>query len=107
MMRNLAWLALLGGLFPVRANATVLDSNFVESDFVASSELVAASGLAWVPDGSNRLFVIRQDGQIRIVKNGQLLPTPFATVTPIFYAGECGLLGRGEHQRIDTHNRID
>src|SRR3954452_23650153 len=92
-MRNLAGAALLFGLFAAPARATVLDPNFVESDYVVSSELVTATGLAWAPDGSNRLFVARQGGQIRIIQNGQLLPAPFATVTPTFYAGECGLVG--------------
>jgi MYXO-CTERM domain-containing protein len=73
--------------------ATVLDANFVESDHAVSPLLEAATGLAWAPDGSNRLFVTRKNGEIMIVKNGLVLPTPFATLSPIYTGSECGLLG--------------
>jgi len=93
MMRKLLCTAALIGLVPASAGATVLDPNFVESDYVTSPALAAATGLAWAPDGSNRLFVSRKDGQILVIKNGQLLPTPFATITPIYTVSECGLVG--------------
>ena len=35
--------------------------------------------MAFAPDG--RLFVSQQGGQLRVIKNGALLPTPFLTVT--------------------------
>ncbi len=48
-------------------------------------------------DGSNRLFIVQQSGQIRIFKNGSLLPAAFLNVAgvPNFTAagGEQGLLG--------------
>jgi glucose/arabinose dehydrogenase len=92
-MRKFVLAVLLAGFLPTSARATVLDPNFVESDWVIANELYASTALAWAPDGSNRLFVARQNGQILIIKNGQLLATPFATVAPILYVGECGLLG--------------
>jgi glucose/arabinose dehydrogenase len=67
-----------------RAEATVVEPQFVEQVFVQSPDLTAATALAWAPDGSNRLFVTRRTGEIRIVKDGQLLATPFATISPIF-----------------------
>jgi glucose/arabinose dehydrogenase len=51
------------------------------------------TGLAWAPDGSNRLFAIRKTGQVMIIQNGAVLPTPFVTVSPIFLDDECGLVG--------------
>jgi glucose/arabinose dehydrogenase len=42
------------------------------------------------PDG--RLFVCQQNGTMRVVKNGTLLPTPFLTVT-VDPSGERGLIG--------------
>jgi glucose/arabinose dehydrogenase len=45
-------------------------------------------GLA--PDG--RIFVCQQGGQLRVIKNGTLLTTPFLTVT-VDSSGERGLLG--------------
>lgn len=32
-------------------------------------------------DGSNRLFVVEQDGVIRIIKNGTIVSTPFLDIT--------------------------
>ena len=53
-----------------------------------------ASGLSSqpmaAPDG--RLFVTLQNGTVRVVKDGAMLPTPFATVNEDS-AGERGLLG--------------
>jgi len=49
--------------------------------------------LKFSPDG--RIFFNEKNtGNIRIIlQNGTLLPTPFATVSPIFNGGEAGLLG--------------
>ncbi|MBI3183407.1 MAG: PQQ-dependent sugar dehydrogenase [Myxococcales bacterium] len=81
------------------AHAAVADPNFTESVFLAGSASSSSiTGIAWAPDGSNRLFVARKAGQIRIVKNGALLATPFATVTgptggALYTSSECGLTG--------------
>jgi glucose/arabinose dehydrogenase len=91
------WLAALAGLPCLLASggagATLNDSAFTETTLVAAPDLAGATGLAWAPDGSNRLFVTRKDGPILIIKNGVLLPTPFATVAPLYQGSECGLLG--------------
>ena len=80
--------------FPFTAWATSLDPNFTESVVITdNTNLGSATGMAWAPDGSNRLFITRKDGQIRIVKNGALNATPFATLSPIFTNSECGLIG--------------
>lgn len=47
-------------------------------------------------DGSGRIFIVGQNGVIRIFKNGALLPTPFLTV-PVDFGGEAGLLGMAFH----------
>jgi glucose/arabinose dehydrogenase len=50
--------------------------------------------LANAGDGSNRLFVVDQGGFIRIVKDNQLLATPFIDLTSkVLTGGERGLLG--------------
>src|SRR5688572_3066782 len=48
------------------------------------------TGSAFAPDG--RLFVLEQTGRIRIVKNRQLLSTPFATFS-VNTSSSRGLLG--------------
>lgn len=48
--------------------------------------------MEFAPDG--RLFVLQQSGAVRVIKNGALLPTPFATLPVNSEAGtERGLLG--------------
>jgi glucose/arabinose dehydrogenase len=46
--------------------------------------------MAFSPDG--RLFVCLQGGQLRVIKNGVLLATPFVVI-PVDSSGERGLLG--------------
>jgi glucose/arabinose dehydrogenase len=46
--------------------------------------------MAFAPDG--RLFVCLQGGQVRVIKNGALLATPFLSLT-VNSSGERGLLG--------------
>jgi glucose/arabinose dehydrogenase len=76
-----------------RTAALISDDAFTETVLVASAELDGATGLAWAPDGTHRLFVIRKNGVILIIKDGALLPTPFATVAPVYQNSECGLIG--------------
>ena len=56
--------------------------------------LTNATAFAQAADG--RIFVAQQGGAIRVIKNGVLLPTPFATLT-VDSAGERGLIGIALH----------
>lgn len=48
--------------------------------------------MAFAPDG--RIFVAEQPGRLRVIKNGQLLPSPFVDLTRLVDSrGERGLLG--------------
>ncbi len=50
------------------------------------------------PDGSKRLFVLEQNGIIRIVQNGKTLKTPFLDISKfVSKAKEQGLLGMAFH----------
>jgi glucose/arabinose dehydrogenase len=77
-----------GGLV---ASGALLDSNFSVSTFANVGGNL--TGIAWAPDGSNRLFVSKKEGSIVIVENGSPVATPFATISPIFTDSECGLIG--------------
>ncbi len=48
------------------------------------------TAMEFAPDG--RLFVCQQSGQLRVISNGSLLPTPFVNLT-VNSSGERGLLG--------------
>jgi len=91
---------LSGVLLPCSAKAAVSDANFTESLYYSNSiSNFAATGMAWAPDATGRLFVIRKGGfsgtgtaEVRIIQSGAILPSPFAT-EPVFTNSECGLIG--------------
>src|SRR5881628_2364053 len=70
------------------ASAATLPSGFSET--VVASGISSPTAMEFAPDG--RLFVCQQTGQLRVIKNGALLATPFLTVTTDS-TGERGLLG--------------
>src|SRR5688572_13532221 len=82
-------LALLPGLSWSTLPAATLPTGFVESQF-GSNLGGAPTAMAFAPDG--RLFVCLQNGQLRVIKNGALLATPFVTLS-VSSSGERGLLG--------------
>jgi glucose/arabinose dehydrogenase len=69
------------------AHAATLPSGFSET-IISGLSNPTAFGMA--PDG--RIFVCEQGGNLRVIKNGALLATPFATFT-VNSTGERGLLG--------------
>jgi glucose/arabinose dehydrogenase len=73
------------------AAALVADARFEET--AVATIPGPLTGFAWAPDGSNRLFVLRQGGEVRIVEGGTLVTEPFVTVVPIHTTDECGLIG--------------
>lgn len=84
--------ALLAGLLalvlPLSTHAKVLDG-FTDAP-LATGAVTSPTAMAFAPDG--RLFVCQQNGQLRVIKNGALLATPFLSVT-VNSNGERGLLG--------------
>ena len=60
--------------------------------------------LGFAPDG-RIFFTEKNTGNIRIIQtNGTLLPTPFATVNPIFNVEEAGLLGIALDPAFSSNN---
>ncbi|HYY98881.1 MAG TPA: PQQ-dependent sugar dehydrogenase, partial [Pyrinomonadaceae bacterium] len=70
------------------ARAATLPDGFTER--LVAEGLTGATAMAFAPDG--RLFVCQQDGRLRVIKGGHLLPEPFATFD-VDSTGERGLLG--------------
>ncbi len=75
-------------LFAGKAGAAVLPPGFSES--LVASGVSNPTAMAFAPDG--RLFVCQQGGQLRVIKDGALLPSPFVSLT-VDASGERGLLG--------------
>ncbi|MDT8341088.1 MAG: PQQ-dependent sugar dehydrogenase, partial [Longimicrobiales bacterium] len=73
---------------------------------------VVASGLSnplflTAPAGDARLFVVEQPGRIRVVRDGQLLATPFLDLSGrISSGGERGLLGLAFHPEFAQNGRF-
>ena len=75
-------------LILVIADAATLPAGFAETQI--ANGLSSPTAMDFAPDG--RLFVCLQGGNLRVIKNGALLPTPFLTLT-VDSSGERGLLG--------------
>lgn len=76
----------LAEFYSVRA--TDLPPGFIET--LVAGGLSSPTAMEFAPDG--RLFVAIETGEVRVIKNGVLLPTPFATAN-VDSSGERGLLG--------------
>jgi glucose/arabinose dehydrogenase len=74
----------LSGLAP----AATLPTGFVETQI--ASGLSGPTAMEIAPDG--RIFVLEEGGRVRVIKNNQLLATPFITLTTNT-VGERGVLG--------------
>src|SRR5687767_1076272 len=102
-------------LFPALAlGATGFPQGF--SDAPWGPRFTLGTAMAWAPDGSGRLFVTRQghprgqgannEAEVRIIRDGQMLATPFAVVTPVLNWSECGLYGIAFHPNFTTNGYV-
>ena len=80
---------LVSGLASAPAAVASPPANF-QTSLVVGDGLNGPSGFEIAPDG--RIFILERAGKIKIVKNGQLLPTPFADL-PSEDTGDRGLIG--------------
>lgn len=76
---------------------TAIAKGFTKTDNWATG-LTAATAMAQLPDG--RLLVAQQTGQLRMVKNGQVLADPVRSFT-VDSRGERGLIGVAVHPDFD------
>jgi glucose/arabinose dehydrogenase len=64
-------------------------------------------GMVTTGDGNGRLYVVTQDGQVRIVEDQRLVEQPFLDISgQITTGGERGLLGVAFHPRIGDDPRV-
>jgi glucose/arabinose dehydrogenase len=79
------------------AQAALLDPAWTQTLFSTNSGGAQHTGLAWAPDGSDRLFVLEKTGRVRVLSGATTSTTPtwttFATMSPIHTNSECGLIG--------------
>jgi glucose/arabinose dehydrogenase len=101
IIQSLALALLLVFLSSPSGKATTLPAGFAETQIATG--ITDPTAMAFAPDG--RLFVCQQTGQLRIIKNGTLLSTPFLTVTTDT-ADERGLLGVAFDPNFTTNQFI-
>ena len=82
---SLLFLSIIANAEPMSS----LPADFVETQ-ITGNGLSNTTAMALHPDG--RIFVCQQSGELRVIKNGVVLPTPFVTLT-VNADGERGLLG--------------
>lgn len=94
---------------PVSPNQTS-HTQIIELETLASG-LTSPVGLTHAGDGSGRVFIVDQIGQVRVVQDGQLLATPFLDISaklpalnPFF--DERGLLGLAFHPGYASNGRL-
>jgi glucose/arabinose dehydrogenase len=117
-LRELYWgiengliIALLVGGLSASATAEIDKSDFVIELETVATGLTAPLGVTHANDGSGRLFIYEQTGQIRIVKDGTLLGAPFLDISgalPVLnsFFDERGLLGVAFHPSYATNGRF-
>lgn len=88
--RCLALAVTLAALWPLARGRAATDLAPGFQDLVVVSGLSSPTAMQFAPDG--RLFVAQQGGQLRVIKNGALLATPFLSLS-VESSGERGLLG--------------
>ena len=81
---------------------TTLPSGFTESR-IGTFGFTSPTAMAMAPDG--RIFVAEQAGQLMVVKDGQLLPTPFLTVNTTD-ENERGLFGVVLDPNFETNGYV-
>ena len=82
--------------------AATLPTGFTESQFGMNLN-GTPTAMAFAPDG--RLFVCLQTGQLRVIKNGTLLATPFVSLS-VNSSGERGLLGVAFDPNFASNNFV-
>src|SRR2546430_7219482 len=80
----------IAGLFVMSPGSIAAPPQDFQTSLVVGDGLDQPSGMEIAPDG--RIFILERGGKIKVVKNGQLLPTPFADL-PSQTTGDRGLIG--------------
>jgi glucose/arabinose dehydrogenase len=93
------YLCILAACFKIEA--ATLPPGFTETQ--VATGLSNPTAMEFAPDG--RLFVCQQSGQLRVIKNGALLSTPFVSLN-VDANGERGLLGIAFDPNFATNNFV-
>ena len=104
-----AVLMVLGVLMSSNAGARLLSPEItaIQLQPVVISGLTTPLFVTGAHDGSNRLFIVEQPGQIRALQPGQSSPTLFLDISSrVLSGGERGLLGLAFHPQFSSNHRF-
>ncbi len=101
MQRKLFPAMLVIFIFSAYVNAQTFPQGF--NQVLVAGGLIQPTTMAIAPDG--RFFIVQQNGIIRILKNGSLLPQPFINL-PVCTGGERGLLGVAIDPQFNANNYV-
>ena len=102
----------LFGLIAAAASAGVVPQGGLEIDLeLAAGGLTAPVTVTHAGDGSGRIFIVEQRGQVLVWQNGALLPTPFLNIASLLPTlnnnfDERGLIGLAFHPQYATNGRF-
>jgi glucose/arabinose dehydrogenase/fibronectin type 3 domain-containing protein len=100
-------ISLVAGLFsfPGPAAADTFTGPGFATERVATLPPFTLVGIAFAPDG--RLFVWQKNGVVRVIKNGQLLPTPFIDLSAkVNTFDDRGFWGLAFDPQFDSNGRV-
>ena len=96
-----AFLLVFSFSFLKSADAQVFDQGF--SQVIVAAGLTQPTTFAIASDG--RFFIVQQNGVVKVLKNGSILPQPFTTLT-VCQGGERGLLGIALDPQFSVNNYV-
>ena len=92
----------LGAVLPSARGAPSLALEIIVQDGLRQPLFLTHAG-----EGSGRLFVVEQEGRVRIMRDGKVQATPFLDIAAdILAGGERGLLGLAFHPRYRDNGRL-
>lgn len=100
-LQKLSFIGILSVVIANPSQAIELQEGFTETLVVDG--LMSPTAMQFAPDG--RLFVAEQNGNLRVIEDNVLLPTPFLSVN-VSTAGESGLLGIAFDPAFDVNHTL-
>ncbi len=88
---------------PVLSGGAIAQQQGIQQTTIAEN-LEHPWGIAWLPNGD--MLVTERPGRLRMIRNGQLDPTPISGVPPVLAVGQGGLLDIALHPQFDQNRWV-
>lgn len=104
VVRSVFLLIAIAGFFSLNAFVAHAQMPASLQTEIVASDLFIPTVIDFAPDG--RIFVAEKNGTVRIIKNGQALPTPFLTLTDVNTHADRGLIGMALDEDFATNGYV-